>query len=315
MPEIFRPIFVVGCQRSGSTLLGSMLGAHPEIVCIPEGQFIVDLMPTADPQAKVDPSQIIGRIDTHWRFRVWEFDLGSDRPVAGEVEPTYRGAIEWLVRHYADANNRPGAKVWVDHQPGHVRFLWRLLQHFPDAKVIHIIRDGRAVAASIMPLDWGPNVILSAAMFWKLNVGLGFAASANLGPDQLMHVHYEDLVQDSEATMRRIAEFAGISFDQAMVTTSGLRVPRFTEDQHHLIGTPPTPDRINAWQKKLSRRQIRIFEKKTNDLLRQLGYQTLAELDPPNVSWMEALLLFLEDQIKKLINGIRFWYRRRRYSP
>ena len=277
MAEIFRPIFVVGCQRSGSTLLGSMLGAHPEIVCVPEGQFIVDLMPTANPQAKVEPSQIIGLIDAHWRFRVWEFDLGSDRPVAGEVEPTYRGAIEWLVRRYANANNRPGAKVWVDHQPGHVRFLWRLLQHFPDAKVIHIIRDGRAVAASIMPLDWGPNVILSAAMFWKLNVGLGFAASAILGPDQLMHVHYEDLVQDAEVTMRRIAKFADVAFDPAMVTTSGFRVPRFTKHQHHLIGTPPALDRINAWQQKLSRRQIRIFERKTCDLLRQLGYQTLAE--------------------------------------
>lgn len=315
MAEIFRPIFVVGCQRSGSTLLGSMLGAHPEIVCVPEGQFIVDLMPAANPQAEVVPSQIIGRIETHWRFRLWEFDLGSDRPAAGEVEPTYRGAIEWLVRHYADANNRLGAKVWVDHQPGHVRYLWRLLQHFPDAKVIHIFRDGRAVAASIMPLDWGPNVISSAAMFWKLNVGLGFAASTFLGPDQLMHVRYEDLVQDAEVTMRRIAKFADVAFDPAMVTTSGFRVPRFTKHQHHLIGTPPAPDRINAWQQKLSRRQIGIFERKTCDLLRQLGYQTLAGFNPPRVSWMEALSLFLEDQIKKGINGIKFWYRSHRYSP
>ena len=309
--EGIRPIFVVGCQRSGSTLLGSMLGAHPEIICLPEGQFIADLMPCVD--RAVVPSQIIDHIEKHWRFRVWEFDLGSDRPAPGDVDATYRGAVEWLVRRYADANGRPSAKIWVDQQPGHVRFLWRLLQHIPDAKVIHIIRDGRAVAASIMPLDWGPNEIHSAARIWKTSIGLGYAAGAFLGPDQLLHIHYEDLVQYPETTMRRIAEFVGVEFQPCLLKSTGLRLPRFTENQHRLIGAPLDRDRIYAWQRKLTHRQIEIFESVSSGLLEQLGYEPLAGCNPRRLGRLEKLFLIGRDQIKKGIHHVRFWLRQRPY--
>ena len=64
------PVFVVGCSRSGSTLLGAMLGAHPEIVCVPEGQFIVDLMPKLGSDDSVNPSEIIDQVTRHWRFQI-----------------------------------------------------------------------------------------------------------------------------------------------------------------------------------------------------------------------------------------------------
>src|SRR4030095_1909271 len=101
------------------------------------------------------------RIDRHWRFRIWEFDLGGRRPERDTVKPTFRAAIEWLVRQYAESVDRAGARIWVEQDPGNVVHIWKLLQHFPDAKFIHIVRDGRAVAASMLPLDWGPNEIFT----------------------------------------------------------------------------------------------------------------------------------------------------------
>lgn len=309
-----RPVFVIGCQRSGSTLLGAMLGAHPDIICVPEGQFIADLLADPNDAEGCDPSSIIDRIVRHWRFRVWEFDLGSDRPTPGEVEQTYRGAIEWLVQRYAAAHDRHGATIWVDQQPGHLFYLWQLLQHFPDAKVIHIIRDGRAVAASIMPLNWGPNEIHSAARFWKIRIGLGYAAGAFLGPDQLLHAHYEDLVQHPEATMRSIADFVGVEFRSCLLKSTGLRLPRFTEYQHRLIGAPLARDRINAWERKLTHRQIEIFESISSGLLEQLGYEPLAGFNPPRLGRMEKLVLIARDQIKRRVNDVKFWLRRHRYT-
>jgi hypothetical protein len=308
-----RPVFVVGCQRSGSTLLGAMLGAHPEIVCVPEGQFIVDLMPGRGSGDTVDPTEIIERITKHWRFRIWGFDLGAERPAPGEIEPTYRAAVEWLVARFAAAHDRRDARVWVDQQPGHVFYLWRLLKHFPNAKVVHIVRDGRAVAASIMPLDWGPNEIYGAARFWQMRIGLGYAAASFLGPDQLHHLRYEDLVREPEATLGRLADFMGVAYHEDMLRGTGLSLPAFTKDQHSLVGGSLAPGRIDAWQQSLTRRQIEIFERLTSNLLAPLGYDLISSPGARRMTLTEKAVLVAKDQVKKVINSLRFEWRRRAY--
>lgn len=313
MPEQFRPVFVVGCQRSGSTLLGAMLGSHPDMVCLPEAQFLTDLMPPGEPDQPVVPAHIIDEVDRHWRFRVWEYDLGGRRPDPGDCPDTFRGAMEWLVRQY-DRDHRSGrSRIWIEQQPGHVRQLDRLFRHFPDARAINVIRDGRAVAASLLPLDWGPNEILPAAHFWEQRVGRGFAAAAFLRPDQLMHIRYEDIVREPEASMRRCADFIGIEYHPSMLTTMGLRLPRFTHYQHGLIGSLPNPDRIDAWRKKLTPRQIEVFESVNADLLRYLGYPLLSPRPRP-LSTAAKVGMVAADQMKRHLNAVRFWLRRRPYS-
>jgi sulfotransferase family protein len=310
----FQPIFIVGCQRSGSTMLGAMLGAHPDIVCIPEGQFVVELMPESGHSAVVDPADVIDRIARHWRFRIWEFELEGRRPAAGEIASTYRAAIEWLIRRYGESVGRRTARIWVDQQPGHVLHVWKLLQHFPDAKVVHVVRDGRAVAASVMPLDWGPNEIYSAARYWQQRLAYGYAAGAALGPERMLHVRYEDIIGQTEPTMQRIAIFAGVDFVPAMLSATGLKLPRFTHHQHQLIGTPPQPDRVESWRRTLSRRQIEIFEAMVGDLLPLLGYEPLigSKARPPTFS--EKVLLVTRNELKKVPNAVRVQLRRYRHG-
>ena len=306
------PVFIVGCQRSGLTLLGAMLGAHPEVVCIPEGQFIVDLMPRSSQPGIVIPTEIIEQILRHWRFQIWDFDLGSRRPGEEETPGTYRGAIEWLIRQYATTRDRQGASVWVDQQPGHLLHIPALVRHFPEAKFVHIVRDGRAVGASIMPLDWGPNEVYGAARFWQIRVGIGYAAAAFLPPEQLIYVRFEDLLVDPEHTMRELAEFVGISYVPAMLIGTGLQVPSFTREHHELVGAPLARDRINAWQRVLSNRQIEVFERLTGGLLEQLGYELMFGSEAARLGFTEKLLLIGRDQIKKTINNIKFARRRRK---
>lgn len=309
----FRPVFVVGCQRSGSTLLGAMLGAHPDMVCVPEAQFLADLMPPGPADRPVDPARVINQVERHWRFQVWEWDLAGRRPAPGECPDTYRGAMEWLVRLY-DRDTKSGvSRVWVEQQPGHVRCLRDLLLHFADAKAIHVVRDGRAVAASLLPLDWGPNEILPAANFWEQRVARGFAASAFMGPDRLMHIRYEDITRDPEAAMRRCADFIGVEYHPAMLVSGGLRLPRFTEHQHNLVGSRPNPGRNDAWKEKLSPREIEIFEAVSGDLLRYLGYE-LTTQHAREPSFVEKLVQFSRDQVKKAINRRRFGRRTRPFE-
>jgi hypothetical protein len=222
-------------------------------VCTPDAQFLIKLMRETGRDAPVDPTALLDDISHHWRFRIWEFELGHEQPTPGEIAPTFRATLEWLIRRYGESVGRQAARIWIDRQPGNVLHVWKLLEHFPDAKFIHLVRDGRAVAASIMPLDWGPNEIYSAARFWKHLLAYGYIAGSALGPERVLHVRYEDLATDTERTMRRLAAFVGIEFVSEVLSTTGLKLPSFTRYMHQLIGAQPQLDRVNKWRQTLTR--------------------------------------------------------------
>jgi hypothetical protein len=171
-----RVVFVGGCPRSGTTLLGTMLGTHPECLAVPESHFKVDALRFDDVRREpLDPGRAIAELRRYRDFLGW--DQGPDGPPAGLV-PSYPELLEWLVCRYGASVGKPAPRTWVDHTPENVRFASTLFELFRDAKLVHIVRDGRAVAASIMPLPWGPNRIEPAALYWIQHVGQGLAAEA-----------------------------------------------------------------------------------------------------------------------------------------
>jgi hypothetical protein len=249
-------------------MLGSLLGAAHGVVAIPEAQFVADLAPS-DPQRREKLADILGRFERHYRFRIWNHDLGNDRPAG---KGTHADAVRWLVTHYAAAQGRAGISHWVDHQPGHVREMERLAAHFPGLRTIHMVRDGRAVAASILPLDWGPNQIHSAANFWAQRVAMGLALRHYLGEERWHQVRYEDLVTDPHRELSRICAFLGLEYDPSMADGQGFAVPRFTRGQHALVGQRPDRTRLDGWRDVLLPRQVEIFEALVGPLLTYLGY-------------------------------------------
>lgn len=273
----------------------------------------MDLMPGLDRTSPVDAELLIGAIERHWRFRVWSFGLAGRRPAHVASLVRYHSVIEWLVREYAAAHDRVAAKLWVD-QSLFVHHTWKLLQHFPDARFIHLIRDGRAVAASIIPLDWGPTGVYGAARLWEDCLAHGFAAGATLGSERLIHVHYETIVADPAAAMERIAAFLGLDFDPAMTSPSGLDLPEYTRYQHTLIGKPLDSRRIDAWRNQLKKREIEIFEALTGDLIRLLGYQPLSSHVPQPLGSTEKVRLVFMERMKRLANKIQNRVRRYRFS-
>jgi Sulfotransferase family len=95
-----RPIFIGGCERSGTTMLGAMLGSHSECICVPESQFIDDLIGWLDySRGSWDPRQALGRIVSHQRYRLlWELPLDP-----ASVDPQQLGSslpelLTWLVQ-------------------------------------------------------------------------------------------------------------------------------------------------------------------------------------------------------------------------
>jgi hypothetical protein len=252
-----RPLFIGGCERSGTTMLGAMVGSHSQCICVPETQFIDDLLARSDPdRLAVDPRAVLAQIDTHERYRLlWNLPLEPAAADPAQVGSTYPRVLEWLVRAYGHKNGKPSALVWVDHTPTNFRRTRTLLRMFPEARFIHLIRDGRAVAASLLPLDWGPNNVLHAAEFWMARCAPGLAAELDLGASRVLRVRYEDTVAQPEATLRRIATFAGLEYEPVMESARGSRPTRYHERQHRLVGKLPDASRSQGWQQFSRRRR------------------------------------------------------------
>jgi hypothetical protein len=310
-----KPIFIGGCERSGTTLLGAMLGAHARHLCVPEMQFKFDILQLADRNGAqgYNKAALVKALARRSHFRLWE--LAIDVTTIAQESGSSRELIEWFVRLYGQKVDKPTPMLWLDHTPKNIRYAHTLFAAFPDARMIHIVRDGRAVAASVLPLDWGPNVIDSAARYWAERLAYGLAAEIRW-PDKVIRVHYEDLVQRPEATLKILCERLTICYDPAMNQGQGFQVPRYTARQHALVGQAPDSTRVDMWRQQLTPRQIEIFEHVTGDLLQTVGYSLDFGLAARKATWKESLTASLQDLYQReFVNRRRKRQRKRATIP
>lgn len=287
------PIFIGGCDRSGTTFLGSLLGTHQQSLCVPESQFIIEVLNGSNFKIDdIEPRAVLEMIRKHPRFKIWAIDV-DDLAVDQSIN-SYSSLIEHIVKHYGEKNAQPTPHFWVDHTPSNIKYVATLLEIFPNAKMIHLVRDGRAVASSLLPLIWGPRSVDKAAYFWLTNLAYGLAAEALYGSNRIMRVKYEELVNETESTLQAICSFIGMEYQPNMVQGDGFKVPSFTRKQHALVGKKPNQTRVNAWQKKLTPRQIEIFESTTANMLNYLGYTPRFGMSAKGMTPMERIISTLK---------------------
>lgn len=265
-----RPVFIGGCPRSGTTLLGALLGHGPRIVTVPEATFTWDLLREAGSRpGQLDRDRAVRYLTDEWRFRLWQV---SPTVLAGPGDVTVRDAFATLAREVGGRVGKPDPEVWVDHTPANVKFAHSLTDLHPDARIVNLVRDGRGVAASVMPLDWGPNTVVEAGRWWATHVAMGLAAERALGPQRVLTVRYEDLLREPEATLARVCHFAGLPFHPDMLGEREYEVQAYTAHQHRLVSGSLSPDRAVAWRTQLRPRDVEVFEHTTGELLAYLGY-------------------------------------------
>ena len=266
-----RPVFIFGCDRSGTTFLGSLLGSHSRCVATLESQFVFDSYRSSHINKTFDLDRAAAKIKQNFRFRLWNLDLDVDEARRQGVD-SYAKLIVFLTKTYARALGRAEADIWIDHTPHNCEHAFYLAQLFPEAKFVHIVRDGRAVTASLKELPWRYHGIGKISRYWVGQVGQGVAAETYLGPDTCVRVRYEDLITNPEAVLKDLTPFLGLEYEPEMVMGQGFGPPALTASQHALVGKPADPKRINAWEKKLSSREIEVFEASSGDMLAYLGY-------------------------------------------
>lgn len=270
--SLARPILVGGCPRSGTTLLGALLGVGPDVLTVPESGFKWTLLQMAlATDDRLDRSDVVARLRADRRFARWAVD--PDVLVERVGPATCAQVLDELVAAHGARVGKPRPAVWVDHTPWNTKYAASLACFLPTATFVHVVRDGRAVAASVRELDWGPRSMDAVAHWWAAHVAMGLAAERAWGSGRVFQIRFEDLVRDPAGTLADLR--ARLVLPPGGVDGAG--TPEFVVDaysraQHHRVAEPPDPSRIDAWEQVLRPWQVEAFERRTGDLLALLGY-------------------------------------------
>lgn len=274
--------FVVGCNRSGTTMLRGMLDSHPELAVPPEAYFVVPILCRADqfrrggaPDGPFDGHAFLADLRARGTFRdVWALPDPVLDALEAEWEP--QDVPEALTDLYASYATQHGKSRYADKTPQHVMHIDRLAGCFPQARFVHLVRDGRDVVPSLLDYPHGPKRFADAVEYWRYRVRAGLRAGAALSPDRYREIRYEALVDDPEAVLRDLCDFIELQYRPEMLgyhdRAGELLVGAFDPGHHHNISRPPTKG-IRNWRVSLSPRQVQLFEVLAGDLLDELGYE------------------------------------------
>ncbi|MDQ2675442.1 MAG: sulfotransferase, partial [Actinomycetota bacterium] len=210
--------FVVGVGRSGTTLLRLMLDAHPQMAMPPETHFFESVL-AASGRLRFGPEQALLAIREDPRRRWNDFGITEDELLDRfeAIEPfNVSDALRAFYALYAEKQGKPR---WGDKTPTYVKTMRRIQRALPEARFIHVIRDGRDVTLSNNKrmLERGhrdPLPAETSAARWRKRIETARADSAHL--DAYLEIRYEDLVADTEPALRRVCDYLELDFDPVM---------------------------------------------------------------------------------------------------
>lgn len=298
-------VFIVGCPRSGTTLLQRIVNAHPLIAIIPEIGWIIKRSETrafVTLEGLVRPAFIQdlmqkGALGRYTSLPVSKQELEELLLATRHHPVVYSELITSFFDRYGIADGKPlvGNKT-VDH----VRNISPLHRLWPQAKFVHLIRDGRDVCLSVTNWRraarlanefsaWSEDPISTAALWWEWQVRLGREAGSLLDNALYHEMHYEDLVADPTGTCQSLCEFLGIPFDEAMLRFhQGREKQDVGLDAKH-AWMPPTPG-LRDWRTQMPEPDLIRFEAVAGELLDELGYpRGVTELSAESIDHVSRL--------------------------
>lgn len=238
------PVFLIGSERSGTTLLRLMLDHHPDIAFNLESEFLV---------SEISPAGIFPDVSDYRRklaedrvFRHSGFELRDDLD--------FRALLNDFLRQKLERDRKRVIGATVHYGFTKLQYLW------PRAKYIYLLRDGRDVACSVVEMGWAGNVFVGAK--WWLEAEREWAEyQKSLSCDRWIEVRYEDLIRDSEAQLRRICDLIGVKFSERMFD--------YTESSSYSL---PNPAQSLKWRRKVSPKDLQLLEARIGFQLAKRGY-------------------------------------------
>jgi sulfotransferase family protein len=265
------PVVILGVSRSGTTLLKEMLDRHPDLAIPSESYFISQLWDRH--RAEVDADRFAADLGRLERIAAWGVDPADVRARLPARAP-FHDAVQAIYACYAGAR---GCRRFGDKTPLYMQRLACVARAFPDARYVHIVRDGRDACLSFLAMRRRPRLNFSRprgvagfAAQWHMEITDARALGDSLPAGRYLELRYEDLVRDPRAHLQRVCAFLALDFDDEMLEYHRAVDPSLLAD-HPLLAGPPQPAR-SSWRQGLALADVRRFEAIAGDLLDDLGY-------------------------------------------
>ena len=290
-----KPVFIVGANRSGTTLLRLLLNAHSEIAVPDElvyfrGAFF---------SKSVDNWKITPLDKTQYEWLVDDFlernretlspldvdkladqilDRGWSDDAGGDMKLPYEYTLEqWAAAH--------GKSRWGEKTPGNLFYVRDIVEMFPDAMFIYLVRDPRAGVLSMQKASiYSTDVVINALnRRYYLTKGLRLLERV-VSADQRMVLRYEDLLEDPEAKARELCAFLDLPFEDDMLrfheSARQYMNPRAARDINPAANRPILVGKADTWRKEMTPRECAIVEAICGDAMREFGYELSGQSVP-----------------------------------
>ncbi|NBC16241.1 MAG: hypothetical protein GVY18_02870 [Bacteroidetes bacterium] len=299
------PVFIVGMPRSGTTLLSMMLTAHPDVAIAPETHFFSHYWR----RTHRPPAERVRRFLAGGVLDEMDLPEAARQRIAqtAEASPTPEAALGALLRAHAE---QQGARVWGEKTPAHLEYADVIWQHFPEARLLALVRDPRDVTRSLQRVPWDRENVIHHARRWR-TYAEDIARHERERPDRFAAVRYEDLLRQPEAVLRRVCRVLDVSFADAMLAYHEAGDRTFDparEPWKRNALRPPDPSRIGQWRQALAPGDVWLVERIAGAAMQQHGYPLARPRFTPRVA-AQVAGRSVEYVARRAINKVRHRWR------
>ena len=287
------PFFLIGAQRSGTTLLRLILNAHSQIAIPEEGTFLIPLLKKKHLRSPISGealSALTSYLSLNPQLKLWACDVETYLSELGRKDRISLGQlIEDLYSVYAHQN---GKSLWGDKTPPFFRKVDIFHDLFPRARFIHIVRDGRDVFDSWRKIDKTKGNVSTIALDWCYKLSRIEKSFSRIPEANKLILRYEDLLQHTEESVRSVCRLLEVPFEAGML--------EFYRSSHKYIGThhsklifqPVNSKNVKKWKRTLTPREIRVFTLLAGRYLRKYAYEIESDGSrPSDYFWTAGNLL------------------------
>lgn len=250
------PVFIVGAPRSGTTFLRNLVSRHPSIAICGETRFFGeiyqqrgafgDLADTENRRRLVDQCLAMARI------RRLGLDLAGLREELLQHATSYREFFTSIIRYYAQSK---GKERYGEKTPHHSFFTETLAEWYPNAAILHLVRDPRDVVASLRSRPWAPRSIVNNALMCAL---FNRAARRSSHRPGYLLIHYESLVTHPEEEVARICAHLDAPCDPRLLLSAEQVAGPYAWPRH--ASGPLTTERLGKWRESLTVEEVAQVE-------------------------------------------------------